>query len=325
MFLEKASSEMQERVKIAVVGIGGVGGYFGGKLAHAFQDQDEPLAEIHFVARGQHLEAIRRKGLVLKTSDQKERICRPRSATDRFDELPEIDVFVIAVKGYDLADVSRSLSGKVKKQTVFLPLLNGMDIIERMRRHIPGGVILPACAYLSAFIEQPGVVAHLGNPGRVILGPDPETGYRPDPLLPIFDAASILYEVKQNALSAVWEKYIFIAAYALVSARFNKSLDEIHGDDVLKNLLKAVMEEIHQIALKRRIALPENIVDASIQKAQLFPKGTQTSLQRGIYQNKKKTELDLFGKAILDQGEKFSVSTPITRRIYSELLDKISE
>ena len=195
MFREKASSEMQERIKIAVVGIGGVGGYFGGKLAHAFQDQTGPLAEIHFVARGQHLEAIKRKGLVLKTSDQKEWICRPRSATDRFEQLPEIDVFVIAVKGYDLDDVSRSLSGKTKKQTVFLPLLNGMDIIERMRRHIQDGIILPACVYISAFIEEPGVVAHIGNPGRIILGPDPETGYRPDPLLPVFEAASILYEI----------------------------------------------------------------------------------------------------------------------------------
>ncbi|MBP1742799.1 MAG: 2-dehydropantoate 2-reductase, partial [Deltaproteobacteria bacterium] len=124
---------MQERIKIAVVGIGGVGGYFGGKLAHAFQDQAGPLAEIHFVARGEHLEAIKRKGLVLKTSDQKEWICRPRSVTDQFEQLPDIDVFIIAVKGYDLDDVSRSLSGRAKKQTVFLPLLNGMDIIERMR------------------------------------------------------------------------------------------------------------------------------------------------------------------------------------------------
>ena len=315
---------MQERIKIAVVGIGGVGGYFGGKLAHAFQDQAEPLAEIHFVARGQHLEAIRRKGLVLKTSDQKEWICRPRSATNRFDELPDIDVFIIAVKGYDLDDVSRSLSGRAKKQTVFLPLLNGMDIIERMRRHIRGGVILPACAYLSAFIEQPGVVAHIGNPGRIILGPDSETGYRPDPLLRVFEAASILCEIRQDAVSAIWEKYIFIAGYGLVSARFNKSLDEIYGDDVLRNLLKAIMEEIHRIALKKRIVLPENIVDSSIQKAQLFPKGTQTSLQRDVNQKKKKTELDLFGKAILDQGEKCDVSTPISRKICGELLDKIS-
>jgi 2-dehydropantoate 2-reductase len=316
---------MQERIKIAVVGIGGVGGYFGGKLAHAFQDQAGPLAEIHFVARGEHLEAIKRKGLVLKTSDQKEWICRPRSVTDQFEQLPEIDVFVIAVKGYDLDDVSRSLSGKTKKQTVFLPLLNGMDIIERMRRYIRDGVILPACVYLSAFIERPGVVAHIGNPGRIILGPDSEIGYRPDPLLPVFEAASILCEVRQDAVSAIWEKYIFIAAYGLVSARFNKTLDEIHGDEVLRNLLKAIMEEIRQIAVKKKIALPENIVDVSIQKAQLFPKGTQTSLQRDVYQNKKKTELDLFGKAILDQAEKFDVSTPVTRKIYGELLDKISK
>jgi 2-dehydropantoate 2-reductase len=324
MLHEKASNEMQNGIKVAVVGIGGVGGYFGGKLAHAFQDQGEQLAEIHFVARGQHLEAIRRKGLVLKTSDQKEWICRPRSATNRFDELPDIDVFIIAVKGYDLDDVSRSLSGRAKKQTVFLPLLNGMDIIERMRRHIQDGIILPACVYISAFIEEPGVVAHIGNPGRIILGPDPETGYRPDALLPIFEIASIPYEVKQNALSTIWEKYIFIAGYALVSARFNKNLDDIYGDDGLRNLLKAIMEEIHRIALKKRIVLPENIVDASIQKAQLFPKGTQTSLQRDVNQKKKKTELDLFGKAILDQAEKFDVSAPISRKIYGELLDKIS-
>ena len=71
--------------------------------------------------------------------------------------IAEIDVFIIAVKGYDLDDVSRSLSGRAKKQTVFLPLLNGMDIVERMRRHIQNGIILPACVYVSAFIEEPAL------------------------------------------------------------------------------------------------------------------------------------------------------------------------
>jgi 2-dehydropantoate 2-reductase len=307
-------------MKVGVIGIGGVGGYFGGKLARAFQGQAHPSVEVHFVARGHHLEVIRKKGLTLKTSDQGALTCKPVLAADRLEDLPNIDVFVVAVKGYDLDEVSRKLTSRVSEETIILPLLNGVDIRERMRRHLRNGIILPACVYLGSYIEEPGVVTQTGKPGRMILGPDPEKASRPVELLKVFEEASILHEWTPSVMAALWEKFVFIAGYGLVSARFNKALGEIYEDDSLRNLTREIMEEISRIASAKRVALPQDIVDASIKKASLFSRDTQTSLQRDIHGKRGRSELDLFGGTVVEQGKALRVPTPVTERIYAELL-----
>jgi len=307
-------------MKVGVIGTGGVGGYFGGKLAHAFQGRTHPSVEVHFVARGHHLEVIRERGLTLRTSDQGALNCRPVLATDRLEDLPKIDVFVVAVKGYDLDETSRNLIPRVSEETVILPLLNGVDIRERIRRHLRIGIILPACVYLGSCIEEPGVVTQTGNPGRMILGPDPEKAARPDRLLKAFEEASILHEWTPSVMAALWEKFVFIAGYGLISARFNKALGEIYDDDSLRNLTREIMEEISRVASARRIPLPQDIVDASLKKASLFNRDTQTSLQRDIHGKRGKSELDLFGGTVVEQGKELHVPTPVTERIYTELL-----
>jgi 2-dehydropantoate 2-reductase len=309
-------------MRICVVGVGGVGGYFGGKLTDAFQDRPESDTQIYFVARGDHLSAIKRNGLVLKTSDDEELKCYPRMATDDFGALPEVSVFIVAVKGYDLDEVSRELSHWVKKETVILPLLNGVDIRERMQKYITTAIILPACVYISSFIEGFGIVGQSGSPGRMIIGSDPDTGYSPDDLVKVIHKASIPCDFRKDAYPAIWEKYIFIASYGLVSARFNKTLGEIYEDDPLRSLVRKIMEEILKIATVQRVSLSEGIVDASLRKAQLFPRDTRTSLQRDIHQGKGKSELDLFGGTIVHQGIHFHIPTPVTKQIYKELLQK---
>ena len=309
-------------MKVAVVGVGGVGGFFGGKLAHAFQDKTDHSVSIYFVARGRHLEMIKRQGLLLKGPDSEVLHCRPDLATDRLDKLPQIDVFIVSVKGYDLEEVSRALSHHVSNSTVILPLLNGVDIRERMKRHIRTGVMLPSCVYVSSRIEDPGVVVHTSSPRKIILGPDPDADYEPSQLLGILREASILHEWREDVPSAIWEKYIFIASYGLVSARFNKALGEIYEDRSLRDLVRKIMEEIEQLAKAQKISLPNDVVDVSLDKAQLFTRDTQTSLQRDIYQGKGKSELDLFGGTTVRQGVRFNVPTPVTAQVYRELLER---
>lgn len=225
---------------------------FWRKLAHAFQDKPDPSVKIYFVARGRHLEMIRKNGLILKTSDHGVLNCKPALATDKIGELADMDVFIIGVKGFHLDEVSRALSGILREDTVILPLLNGVDIRERLRHHLRRGTILPACVYVSSHIEEPGVVVQSGKPGRIILGPDPDhPAYQPKALLEVLKEASISYDWVDNAYPAIWEKYIFIASFGLVSARFDKTLDEIFEDDHLRTLVRSIMEEIYQNALKK--------------------------------------------------------------------------
>jgi 2-dehydropantoate 2-reductase len=309
-----------ENLNVCLIGVGGVGGYFGGKLAHTFSSNPDSPVKIFFVARGRHLEAIKENGLVIKSPEFGSITCRPMLATERISELPPIDIFLICVKGYDLMDVATSMRDQIKQNTVILPLLNGADIQERLRKKINTGIILPACVYLSAHIEKPGVVVHIGNPGRMIFGRDPDhPDYIPHEIFRVFEKSSIDYEWKDDANPAIWEKYIFIAGFGLISARYDRTLGEILEDPSLKNEVVNIMNEIYSIALNRNIRLPDGIVDLSLKKVMMFPRDTQTSLQRDINQKKGKSELELFGGTIIDLGKKLDIPTPTTKKIYQEL------
>ena len=217
-------------------------------------------------------------------------------------------------------DVATSMRDQIKQKTVILAPLNGADIQERLRNKIKTGIILPACVYLSAHIEEPGVVVHIGKPGKMIFGRDPDhPDYIPHEIFRIFEKSSIDYEWKDDANPAIWEKYIFIASFGLVSARYNRTLGEILEEPSLKEEVIGIMNEIYSIALKKKIRLPDGIVDLSLKKAAMFPRDTQTSLQRDIHQKKGKSELELFGGTIIDLGEKLGIPTPTTNKIYREL------
>ena len=309
-----------KKLNVCVIGVGGVGGYFGGKLAHTSSSNPDSPVNIFFVARGKHLEAIRQNGLVLKSPEFGSRTCRPTLATERINDLPQIDIFLICVKGYDLMDIATSMRDRIKENTVILAPLNGADIQERLRNKIKTGMILPACVYVSSYVEEPGVVVQTGKPGEIIFGRDPEhPDYTPEELFRLFEKSSIVYEWKDDANPATWEKYIFIASLGLISARYNRTLGEILEEPSLKEEVIGIMNEIYSIILKRNIGLPDGIVDLSLKKAAMFPRDTQTSLQRDIHQKKGKSELELFGGTIIDLGKKLGIPTPTTQKIYREL------
>ncbi len=311
---------MMNNLSVCVLGVGGVGGYFGGKLAHTFPSNPDSTPHIFFVARGKHLEAIARNGLLLKSPEYGGVICRPTLATGNMSDLPPIDIFLICVKGYDLTDATTFIKDYVKENTIILALLNGADIQERIRNKIKTGIILPTCVYVSAHIEEPGVVVHIGRPGKIIFGKDPDhPDYVPHEIFRVFEKSSIDYEWKDDANPAIWEKYIFIASFGLVSARYDRTLGEILEEPSLKEEVAGIMNEVCSIALKRNIRLPDGIIDLSLKKAGMFPRDTQTSLQRDIYQKKGRNELELFGGTIIDLGKKLGIPTPTTEKIYREL------
>jgi len=307
-------------LNVCAMGVGGVGGYFGGKLAHAFSSNTDPTVNVFFVARGEHLETIKQNGLVLKSPEFESIRCRPKLATGRIIDLPPIDLFLICVKGYDLMEVAASVKDRVRENTIIMSLLNGADVWERLRAKMKTGIILPACVYVSAHIEAPGVVAHVGKPGKIIFGKDPDhPDYIPHEIFNIFEKASIDFEWKDNAQPAIWEKYLFISSFGLISARYDRTLGEILDDPLLKEEVVGIMNEVYAIALEKNIRLPDGIVDLSLKKAAMFPRDTQTSLQRDIQQKKGRSELELFGGTIIDLGEKMGIPTPTTKKIYHDL------
>lgn len=305
-------------MKIAVIGVGGVGGYIGAKLA-AVGSKD---LEVFFVARGEHLKAIQEHGLTVHSRDFAGGSIniKPAVATDQLGDLGQAEVFIVTVKGYDLAKVASDLKPLVNDDTVILPLLNGADIYDRLRSVIPNGIILPGCIYISANLAAAGTVSHTSKPGRIILGKDPNhPDFVPEALLQAFSKAKLDYVWKENAASDIWEKYIFISAFSLVSARYDRTIGEILADPALLETTKGIMKEVFGIAMARGIDLPEQVVDLTLKKALGFPYETRTSFQLDVALGKPQNELEILGGAIIEMGEKSGVSTDFTNQVYSQL------
>jgi len=159
----------QEIRRVCVYGVGGVGGYYGGIIAEAFQKRELKNREIYFIARGDHLKAIQKNGIVVKTPD---RIYRgmPNRATDDFSAIPIPDLILLSTKSYDLEAVATTINTRTKADTVIIPLLNGVDIYQRIRAEVKTGFILPSCVYLGTHIETPGVINQSGGNGVILSG-----------------------------------------------------------------------------------------------------------------------------------------------------------
>lgn len=175
---------------IGIIGVGGVGGYFGGKLCRLLHIRDD--CTVSFIARGEHLRAIQASGLLLHCENDGELLCRPSLATDDFRKLPPLDLCLICVKEFDLAPALSCLNPAINNQTIVVPLLNGVDVCARIRHVIDNGIVLPACVYVGTHIERPGKVTQKGGACRILFGPDPlHPDFVPDQIIRLFDEADI--------------------------------------------------------------------------------------------------------------------------------------
>jgi 2-dehydropantoate 2-reductase len=304
---------------IAVIGIGGIGGFFGGKLTKLLEIDAQ--VRVYFIARGQHLKEIQTHGLLLDSEEGKF-VCKPTKAMENMAELPRLDYCLVCVKGYDLTNVLTQLKDKIDEKTVILPLLNGVDIFERIREVTSSGYLHPACVYISTRIEKLGLVVQRGPLSTIFLGHDPARAQVDNSICALFDAAGIKYGWKEDPFLEIWNKYIFIAAFGLVTADTSMTFGEIFKNEEKLSQVRAIMGEIVALGLKKGIKLAPTAIEDNIAKAARFPAETRTSFQRDIEFKDKPDERDLFGGSILRLGKSLNVPTPVTEVVYTSVQRK---
>jgi 2-dehydropantoate 2-reductase len=304
---------------IGIIGVGGVGGYFGGKLCHP---RNGSGISVSFVARGEHLRAIQKFGLLLSSESDGDLVCKPSLATDDFQRLPRLDLCLICVKEFDLPGVLSRLEPMTDDQTIALPILNGVDVSSRVRTVIKRGIVLPACVYVGTHIERPGKVFQKGGACRILFGPDPlRPDFAPQEVIKLFEQAGIKSEWTLNIRTEIWKKFIFICAYGLVSAARDKTLGEILEDGLLRKEAQTIMMEAISLAKASGVSLPEDIAEASLLKARSFPYEAKTSFQRDFERMDKNDERDLFAGAMIKIADELGVEIPGTKAV-SALLAK---
>lgn len=306
---------------IVVVGLGGVGGYFGFKINQA--NEISGKYNISFVARGETYEKVKQNGLTLLSPEHSNPKTHPDAILQNISDIKNPDLVLICVKEYDLENVCRQLLPVISEETILLPMMNGADIYDRIRTVIPDHTVLPTCVYVASHIKERGTVEHKGNPGKIIVGRDPEHFSVPvEWILELLNESKIEFDFKDNSLKDIWTKFIFIASFGLVTARHNSSMGAVCTDEQQKNEAAGIMKEIKLIAVKKGIDLQDDIMEKTFEKASTFPFDTPTSLQLDINSGKKENELELFAGAVLKYGSETGIDTPFTQKIYTEIKAK---
>lgn len=302
--------------RIGILGLGGVGGYFGGLLAKAYYKSDD--VEVVFIARGETKKAIAESGLKIITDDS-ETIVYPKLVSNDPDEIGELDYLICATKTYDIEESLLSLKNCISATTTILPLYNGVDAPERILKLFPENDVLQGCVYIISMIFSPGTIRKIGFYEKLFFGSKSASVSKLNELQSIFQNAKIESYLVENIEETVWEKFIFISALATVTSYLNQNIGEILSNPDAKAMYVALLNEIELVAKAKGLKLPEDIVNQTIIKLEKSPKEATSSMHRD-YLAGNKIEATSLTKFVVEEGLKYGVKTPLYQKITDVLL-----
>jgi 2-dehydropantoate 2-reductase len=300
-------------VRIAVFGSGGVGGYFGGRLAEAGED-------VAFVARGEHLAAIRRDGLKV-TSVAGDFLIRPAQATDNPATLEPVDVVLLGVKAWQVFDATEAMRPIVGPHTRVVPLQNGIEAPDLLAQALGATRVLGGLCRILGYVAGPGHVVHAGVEPYIAFGAmDTATDERAEELRQAFARArGVTAEIPPDIRVAMWNKFLFIAALSGVAALTRAPIGIVRGQPESRSLLRQALEEIHAVAAGHGVALAADVVERTLDFVDGLPEEGTTSMQRDIVQGHP-SELDAQIGAVVRLGRRAGVDVPLHRFILAALL-----
>jgi 2-dehydropantoate 2-reductase len=305
-------------MKIAVVGTGGVGGYFGGLLARAGQ-------EVTFLARGEHLQAIRARGLLVKSTTHGEFSIAPAHAEEDPARVGAVDYVIVAVKTYHLDAVAPTLSPLVGDSTAVIPLLNGVTAHEVLSQHLPKPSVVGGLCAVFSQIEAPGVVRMGGNITTVTVGElDGPPSERLDRIVDVWKGQGIQASQSDDILAALWAKFLFIASTGGVTSLARVPVSGVRGRPAARELLIEAFREVEAVARARGIHLAPDVVDRTIKFVDGLAPEVTTSMQRDVAAGRP-FELEAFNGTLVREGQRLGVPTPVHTALYALLLPGLEE
>lgn len=307
--------ERDPRPRVAVLGAGAVGSYFGGMLARAG-------APVTLIGREQHVDAITRDGLLLERKEGRERI-RADASTDA-SAARGAGIVLFAVKATATEDAARALALHLSPGTIVVSLQNGVDNAERMRS-AAGIDAVAACVYVATRMEGPGHVVHTGR-GDLVIGNPPGSSGGKERLArveEIFRAAGVPCVLSENIAGDLWTKLVMNCAYNALSALSRARYGEIARDSDACEVMRRTVEEVVAVAVASGVRLPEiDLVAATLRLADAMPE-TFSSTAQDLAQGKR-TEIDSLNGYVARRGAELGIDTPVNRTLHAlvKLLEK---
>lgn len=298
-------------MNILIIGTGGVGGYFGGKLAHARN-------QVTFVARGKHLEAIRENGLIVKSLKGDFKI-HPANVTENISATGSPDLIILGIKAWQVKDLVKEIKPLLHHETIILPLQNGVMAGEELsqilgKKHVLGGL----CRIFSK-IEAPGVISHFGVEPEIVFGElDNRKTARIKHLREVFLKSDIKATIPEDIQTELWKKLMIIGSGGLL-ALTRSSYGGVRENPESRELMRKLLMEIHAVANKAGAHIEPGFVEKTMNYIDSYPYDSTTSLARDIWAEKP-SEIEYQNGTISHFGEKFGIETPVNKFVYHCLL-----
>jgi 2-dehydropantoate 2-reductase len=295
-------------MKIAVMGAGGIGGYFGGLLARAGED-------VTFIARGRHLEAIQKNGLQVRSAAGDFHV-RPTATPDPAAVGP-VDLVLFCVKGSDTDAAGLQIRPMVGSQTVVLCLLNGVDNEEKLAARLGDGHVMAGVVHILSTISAPGVISQTAGPRSLKFGEeDGRLTPRAERILALLKGAGIQAELSTRIQVDLWEKFLFICAQGGVTALARLCIGEILGCAETARLYRDVMEEVAAVGRAKGVPLAADAVDRAMAFARGLQPGMRSSLAYDLSLGNR-LEVETLAGSVVRYGREAGVPTPFNFAIYA--------
>jgi 2-dehydropantoate 2-reductase len=300
-------------MRIAVVGVGGVGGYFGGRLAEAGED-------VVFVARGETLAALRERGLFVESVAGDFHLSRVASAADP-GEVGPVDAVLLGVKAWQVAGVAPTLRPLLGPETFVVPLQNGIEAPDQLAAALGSGHAVGGVCKILASQAAPGVIRHAGVEPTIAFGElDGSARVRTERLREAFGRAhGVTLERPADIRVAMWEKLLFIVTFGTVGAATRSAAGVFRSLPETRALLVAVAGEVLAVAHARGVPLDEAVVGTTLAYIDALPPHAMSSMQRDLADGRP-SELEAQTGSVVRLGRLAGVPTPVSAVLYAALL-----
>jgi 2-dehydropantoate 2-reductase len=297
-------------MRIAAMGAGGVGGYFGARLQQAGHDAV-------FFARGKHLAAIRENGLTIESPLGNVRL-KVKVSADPADTEP-VDVVLFAVKLWDTDSAARQIKPIVSNQTIVIPFQNGVESVDLLRRILPESAVMGGSAYIAARIRVPGVIEHTGTMARLQFGALlPSQHRQAEAFLAACRQANLNAELVNDIVRASWEKFVFLVGISSATAVTRKPMGAVRDDADTRWLFEQTMRETWRLAKKRGIELADDYVDNRLSYADTMPAEMRASLAHDLEAGRRLEAPWLCG-AVARMSAEVGLDAPVNRAVFAAL------
>lgn len=299
-------------MRVAVVGVGGVGGYFGGRLAHAGE-------EVIFVARGRTLEALHSNGLRVDSINGDFAVEKV-NATDNPASAGRVDAIIVATKAWQVREAAELVRPMVGPDTIVVPLENGMDAPGDVASVLGAGHAFGGLCTIVSFVVEPGVIRHAAAAPFIMLGElDRRVTPRAERLRDALRSAGVKTDIPPDIHKSMWSKFVFISPLSGVGAVTRVPIGVFRSVPESRQMLVEAVDEVVAVAKAKGVQIDDDIAAKTMQRYDELSSDSTSSLQRDVMAGKP-SELEAQLGAVVRLGKQTGVSTPVHRFLYHALL-----